>query len=86
MLTPGYTHQFEQDLKLMLKRGKDMEKLKILNRALVAEEKIDPIHQEHKLIGNWKGRRECLRIPRLRRTRLPYRCNGPPSLIWTAVM
>lgn len=59
MLTPGYTRQFEQDLKLMLKRGKDMEKLKILIRALVDEEKLDPIHREHKLIGNWKGRREC---------------------------
>lgn len=59
MLTPGYSHQFERDVKRMSKRGKDMEKLKILIRALVAEEKLDPIHREHKLIGYWKGRREC---------------------------
>jgi len=25
----------------------------------VAEETLDPIHREHKLIGDWKGRREC---------------------------
>ncbi len=23
------------------------------------EDSIDPIHQDYKLIGNWKGRREC---------------------------
>ena len=59
MLTPGFSHQFERDVKRMLKRGKDMEKLKSLIRALLAEEKLDPIHREHKLVGNWKGRREC---------------------------
>ncbi len=36
-----------------------MEKLKIIIRSLVVEEPLDAIHRDHKLIGNWKGRREC---------------------------
>ncbi|MBN1102754.1 MAG: type II toxin-antitoxin system YafQ family toxin [Deltaproteobacteria bacterium] len=59
MLTPGFSNQFERDVKRMQKRWKDMEKLKILIRSLVAEETLDAIHREHKLLGNWKGRREC---------------------------
>ena len=59
MLTPAYTRQFERDSKRMKKQGKNLDKLKIIFRTLVAEESIDPIHRDHKLIGNWKGRREC---------------------------
>ncbi len=59
MLTPAYTKQFERDTKQMKKRGKNLEKLKIIIRSIVAEETLDPIHRDHKLIGNWKGRREC---------------------------
>jgi mRNA interferase YafQ len=59
MLTPSYTRQFERDIKWMKKRGKNLDKLKIIIRSLVAEEPLDPIHRDHKLIGNWKGRREC---------------------------
>jgi mRNA interferase YafQ len=43
----------------MKKRGKNLEKLKITVRSLVTEEPLDDIHCDHKLIGNWKGRREC---------------------------
>ena len=59
MLTPVYTRQFERDLKRMKKRRKNLEKIKIVLRSLVEEEKLDPIHQDHKLIGNWLGRCEC---------------------------
>ena len=59
MLNPVYTRQFERDVKLMKRRGKNLEKFKIVIRSLVAEEALDPIHQDHKLIGNWLGRREC---------------------------
>ena len=59
MLTPIYTKQFERDTKRMKKRGKNLEKLKIIIRSLVEEESLDAIHRDHKLIGNWKGRREC---------------------------
>jgi mRNA interferase YafQ len=59
MLTPTYTKQFERDANRMKKRGKTLEKLKIIIRSLVGEEPLDDIHRDHKLIGNWKGRREC---------------------------
>jgi mRNA interferase YafQ len=59
MLTPAYTWQFERDIKRLKKRGKNLDKLKIIIRSLVDEEPLDPIHRDHKLIGNWKGRREC---------------------------
>ena len=59
MLTPSYTRQFERDIKRMKKRGNYLDKLKIIIRPLVAEEPLDPIHRDHKLIGNWKGRWEC---------------------------
>ena len=59
MLTPIYTRQFERDLKRMKKRRKKIEKLKIILRSLIEEEELDPIHRDHKLIGNWLGRREC---------------------------
>ena len=59
MLTPIYTRQFERDLKRMKKRRKKTEKLKIILRSLIEEEELDPIHRDHKLVGNWLGRREC---------------------------
>ena len=59
MLKPVYTRQFERDLKRVQKRGKNLDKLKIIVRTLLAEETLDPIHRDHKLIGNWQGRREC---------------------------
>lgn len=59
MLTPAYTRQFERDVKWMRKRGKNLEKMKIILRSLIAEDPLDFIHRDHKLIGNWLGRREC---------------------------
>ncbi|MFO7599121.1 MAG: type II toxin-antitoxin system YafQ family toxin [Candidatus Desulfacyla sp.] len=59
MLTPVYTRQFERDLKKLKKRRKKIEKLKIILCSLIEEEELDPIHRDHKLIGNWLGRREC---------------------------
>lgn len=59
MRTPVYTRQFERDLKRLKKRLKNIEKLKIILRSLIQEEELDSIHRDHKLIGNWHGRREC---------------------------
>ena len=59
MLTPAYARQFERDTKRMKKRGKNLDMLKIIIRSIVAEEPLDAIHRDHKLIGNRKGRREC---------------------------
>ena len=59
MYTPVYTRQFEKDLKQMQRRAKDLEKLKTIIHSLVSEKPLEPICRDHKLIGNWKGRREC---------------------------
>ena len=59
MLAPVYTRQFDRDVKRLKKKGKNLEKLKIIMRCLLSEEQLDPIHRDHKLIGNWRGRREC---------------------------
>ncbi|HAJ34752.1 MAG TPA: type II toxin-antitoxin system mRNA interferase toxin, RelE/StbE family [Chloroflexi bacterium] len=59
MLTPTYTRQFERDLKLMLKRGKDPEKLKLVMTTLINEEPLPLRHRDHALVGNYRDRREC---------------------------
>ena len=58
-LVPVYTKQFEKDLKRCLKRNKRMEKYKLVAEALIEGQELDPIHRDHKLIGNFVGRREC---------------------------
>lgn len=59
MFVPVYTRQFEKDLKRCLRRGKNPEKFKILARTLLSGEPLDPIHRDHKLVGDWHGRRDC---------------------------
>jgi mRNA interferase YafQ len=59
MLTPVYTRQLEKDIKRMQKRGKNVEKLKSIIRSLIDEEPLDALHRDHKLIGSWRGRRDC---------------------------
>ncbi|MDX2445744.1 MAG: type II toxin-antitoxin system YafQ family toxin [Desulfobacterales bacterium] len=59
MIIPVFTRQFEKDVKRVQRRGKNLLKMKIVVQALIAEEGLDPIHRDHKLIGNWQGRREC---------------------------
>jgi mRNA interferase YafQ len=59
MLTPVYTRRFDKDVKRMKRQGKNMEKLKLIARSLAGEDSIDPIHRDHRLVGNWQGRREC---------------------------
>ena len=59
MRTPGYTTQFERDLRLMQRRGKDSGKLKAILTALINEEPLPERQRDHPLVGNYKGRREC---------------------------
>ena len=59
MYTPIYTKQFNKDVKRCQRRGKNFEKLKIIVRTLLSGESLDPIHRDHKLTGNYVGRREC---------------------------
>lgn len=59
MFIPVYTRQFEKDVKRCLRRGKNPEKFKIIARTLLTGEPLDPIHRDHKLVGDWQGRRDC---------------------------
>jgi mRNA interferase YafQ len=59
MYTPVYTKQFEKDLKLCKRRGKNLEKFKILACTLIAGQTPDSIHRDHKLVGNYQERRDC---------------------------
>ena len=59
MYTPAYTKQFSKDVKLAKRRGKNLEKLKLIVQDLVAGERLDPIHRYHRLAGAFAGRREC---------------------------
>lgn len=55
MYKPAYTTQFSKDRK----RGKNPEKLKLVIRSLLAGEPLNPLHRNHKLVGNYAGRWEC---------------------------
>ena len=59
MRTPSYTTQFERDLRLLQRRGKDIEKLKEVLKALINEELLAERYRDHPLKGNYKNRREC---------------------------
>lgn len=59
MRAPVYTRQFERDIKKARKRGKNLDKFKIIARALIEGEKLDPLYRDHQLIGDHAGRREC---------------------------
>jgi len=59
MYTPVYTKQFEKDVKHCQQRDKNLDKFKILARTLLSGESLDSIHKDHKLVGNYLGRRDC---------------------------
>ena len=59
MLKPIYTKQFARDVKKAQKRGKNLEKFKIIATTLVRGDALDELHRDHKLLGNYSGRREC---------------------------
>ena len=59
MRIPVYTRQFERDIKRVRKRGKNLQKFKIIARTLIEGNKLDPLHRDHRLVGDYKGRREC---------------------------
>jgi mRNA interferase YafQ len=59
MRTPVYTKQFERDIKRSQRRGKNLEKFKIIARTLLSGKPLDAIHRDHRLVGTYAGRREC---------------------------
>ena len=59
MLNPRTTNRFEKDYKKALKSGKELLKLKKIMKMIVSEEDLPIELRDHKLIGNYQGRREC---------------------------
>jgi mRNA interferase YafQ len=53
------TRQFEGDYRLMVKRGKDIEKLNTLMRQLVNQQPLESRYHDHALTDNLKGHRDC---------------------------
>ncbi|QXB07801.1 type II toxin-antitoxin system YafQ family toxin (plasmid) [Providencia rettgeri] len=59
MLTPIRSSTFKADVKRQKKRGKDLNKLKVLIELLIKEEQIPADYVDHPLIGNWRGYRDA---------------------------
>ena len=59
MRTLHYTRQFERDIKLQKKRGKELEKLKSILRCLAEEKPLAVKNRDHSLSGDFAGYREC---------------------------
>jgi mRNA interferase YafQ len=56
---PVFTGQLKRDLKKMLAGGKEDKEFIGIARKLIDGEKLDPKHRDHKLVGNYAGRRKC---------------------------
>lgn len=60
MLIIQTTSQFDRDFKRILKAGdKDISRIKTVMRKLAEPGNLDQKFKDHKLIGTYKGRREC---------------------------
>lgn len=59
MLIPVFTKKFNKDLKRIQRSKKDIERFKYVSNKLINEEKLELKFRDHKLIGNFIGRREC---------------------------
>lgn len=59
MLQAVYQNRFKKDLKLSVKRGKDIRLLKNVIGKIVNEEPLLLKNKEHKLIGDYKDHWEC---------------------------
>ena len=59
MLKLKTTTRFEKDYKKAFKSGRDMGRLKRTINWIANEELLPRELRDHKLIGNYKGRREC---------------------------
>ena len=59
MLNVRTTNKFEKDSAKIIKRGKNIAKLKKIILELVSGKTLDKKYRDHKLIGNFDGSREC---------------------------
>jgi len=59
MLSLIVENQFKKDVKRLQKRGKNIDKLKIVIEKLLKNQELDPKYKDHALTGNWKNHRDC---------------------------
>ena len=59
MRRADYSGQFKRDIKQLQKRGKDMEKLKILLGLLIDGKPLPASCFDHPLKGGWRGFRDA---------------------------
>lgn len=59
MLEIRFNHRMKRDIKLMKKRGKDLNKLEDILTKLAKMETLSEKNKDHQLIGEWKDFREC---------------------------
>ena len=59
MLTLKTTKRFEKDYKKSIKSGRDMSRIKRVMARIANQQPLPPELRDHKLIGNYLGRREC---------------------------
>jgi mRNA interferase YafQ len=55
VLTPRRLSQFKRDVRKAEKRGKDMDKLRVLLVLLIAEQPLLAHYRNHPLKGDWAG-------------------------------
>jgi mRNA interferase YafQ len=53
------TKQFDKDVKLARKRGKELEKLFVIMDELLEQKSLPVKNRDHVLTGNYAKRREC---------------------------
>lgn len=59
MLDIFFSARFKKDYKRAIKQGKDVELLLDIVEILAEEQPLDPRHNDHALIGDYIGYREC---------------------------
>ena len=59
MLNRIFTRQFSRDLKLAVRRGKDLGKITKVIDLLCAQEPLPPTLHDHALSGDYAGYRDC---------------------------
>jgi len=58
MRTPVWSGRFRRDVKRAERRGKDMDKLKLVLSLLLEERPLPARYNDHLLRGDWKGFRD----------------------------
>lgn len=59
MFEAVFTRRFEKDVRLVIRRGKDIKKLKLVISLLEQGKKLPVKYKDHYLLGNYNNRREC---------------------------